>query len=100
MDITVYMVDKASIQALSEYQITRLFEKNNPITKDDCDRAANYIAGEPVESTPAPGMTSYTVIAGTGTRRAVQFRAPSAAIDMKVMELARETYIKFVPSCE
>lgn len=45
-------------------------------------------------------MTSYTVVAGAATPKAVKFRAPHAALDMKVMALAKETNMDFVPGCE
>ncbi|KAJ5100879.1 hypothetical protein N7456_006931 [Penicillium angulare] len=100
MDITIYMVDEASIRALSEYQIAKFFEKAKPITQANCHEAAIHISGEPIVPTPAQGMTSYTVIAGVVARKVIQFCAPSAALDMKVMALARDTYVNFVPFCE
>ncbi|KAJ5114024.1 hypothetical protein N7456_002558 [Penicillium angulare] len=100
MDITKYMVDEASIQALSEYQIAKFFESNKPIVQENCHEALGIAVGEPVRPTRAQGMTSYTVIAGASGKKVFQFCAPSAALDMKIMALAKDTYGKFVPTCE
>ncbi|CAG8269000.1 unnamed protein product [Penicillium salamii] len=43
-------------------------------------------------------MTSYTVI--TGVHKAIQFCAPEAALDMKVMALAKSMYKNFASGCE
>lgn len=101
MDITKYMVDEASIHALSEYQIAKFFEENKPITQQNCHDTAARIVGEPVVTpTPVQGMTSYTVIAGTAAPKAFQFCSPPAALDMRVIALSKVTYANFVPSCE
>lgn len=98
MDITRYMVDEAGIQALSNHQISRFFEKNKPIMQEKCHETAAFIAGGPITPTPAQGMTSYTVI--TGVHKAIQFCAPEAALDMKVMALAKSMYKNFASGCE
>jgi hypothetical protein len=100
MDITQYMVDEASIQALTEYQIAKFFEKNKPITQEKCQDTAAQIAGGSIVPTSVQGMTSYTVIAGNDSRKVLQFRAPGASLDMKIMARARDTYKDFVPTCE
>ncbi|KAJ5803981.1 uncharacterized protein N7518_000284 [Penicillium psychrosexuale] len=100
MDITRYMVDAAGIQALSRHQIATFFDRNKPITQESCDETAALITrGGPVVPTPAQGMTSYTVIAGINPK-AIQFCAPEAALDMKVMALAKSMYKDFAPGCE
>lgn len=100
MDITKYMVDEASIQTLTKYQIAKFFEKNGPISQQNCHDTAARIVGGSIAPTPVQGMTSYTVTAGDTKRKALQFRAPDAALDMKIMARARDTYKNFVPSCE
>ena len=100
MDITKYMVDEAGIQALSNHQIARFFDKNKPITQENCHETAALITGGPIAPTPAQGMTSYTVIAGGVNPKAIQFCAPEAALDMKVMALAKSMYKNFAPGCE
>ena len=100
MDMTRYMVDAAGIQALSNYQIARFFDKNKPITQENCDETAALITrGGPVAPTPVQGMTSYTVIAGVSPK-AIQFCVPRAALDMRVMALAKSMYKDSAHGCE
>ncbi|KAJ6102044.1 hypothetical protein N7486_004471 [Penicillium sp. IBT 16267x] len=87
-------------QALTNYQIARFFKKNGPTTQENCHDTAAQIVGGSVAPTSVQGMTSYTVTAGNANRKALQFRAPDAALDMKIMARVRDIYKHFVPSCQ
>lgn len=99
MDISQYAVSAEDIDALSTYQITKFFRRHKSITKDDCNRTATNITGSPVSPTLVQGESSYTVAADTNHQpKVVQFR--HSALDLKLMDQARQTYGDFVPNCK
>lgn len=99
MDISQYTASAEDIDILSTYQIANFFRRHKSITKDDCNRAAANIASCPVSPTLVQGETSYTVAANTNQRpKVVQFR--HSALNLKLMDQARQTYGKLVPNCE
>jgi len=99
MDISRYAVNAESIDALSTYQITNFFRQHECITKDDCNRTAASIIGSPVSSTLVQGVSSYTVAADINQPpKVVQFR--DSALNLELLNQARQTYGEFVPNCE
>jgi hypothetical protein len=99
MDISQYAVNAESIDALSIYQITNFFRRHESITKDDCNRIAASIIGSPVSSTLVQGVSSYTVAADNNQPpKVVQFR--DSALNLELLNQARQTYGKFVPNCK
>ena len=97
-DISRYAVSAEDIDALYTYQITNFFHRHRSITKDDCNRTAAIITGSPVSPTLVQGETSYTVAADTNQRpKVVQFR--DSALNLELMNQARQIYGEFVPNC-
>jgi len=98
MDISRYAVNAESIDALSTYQITNFFRRQESITKDDCNHTAATIIGSPVSPTLVQGAGSYTVLCDvTYPSRVVQFRDKPLNLDL--LNQARQTYGEFVPTC-
>ncbi|RSL83059.1 hypothetical protein CEP52_016814 [Fusarium oligoseptatum] len=79
-------------------QINTFFRTYTSVTREQCDKYAASVAGEPVTPESIQGMWSYTVTAGT-KRSIVQFRAPSSSLDMKLLALARDTHGTVVANC-
>ncbi|KAG5804251.1 hypothetical protein H9Q71_011157 [Fusarium xylarioides] len=99
MDISQYAVGAEDIDILSRYQITNFFNRQKSITKNDCDRTAVRITGSHIRPTLVQGEASYTVAAETGRHpKVVQFR--QSAINLELINQARQTYPEFVPNCE
>ncbi|WQF86950.1 hypothetical protein CDEST_11964 [Colletotrichum destructivum] len=84
MDISCYAASPEDIDA--------------PVTKDTCHKTAKTITGGHVPPTPVQGQTSYTVAADAVPGIVVQFR--QSALDLELINLARQTYGRFVPVCE
>lgn len=80
-------------------QISTFFRTHKSVTREQCDKYAASIAGEPVAPEPIQGMWSYTVTAGPKQSSIVQFRGPSSALDMDLLTLARATHGIIVPNC-
>lgn len=80
-------------------QISTFFQAHNSVTREQCDKYAASIAGEPVTPEPIQGTWSYTVTAGPKQSSIVQFRSPSSALDMDLLTLARATHGIIVPNC-
>jgi hypothetical protein len=99
MDISQYAVSAEDIDALSTHQITNFFRRHKSITKDDCNRTAANITGNPLSPTLVQGETSYTVAADTNPLpKVVQFR--DSVLNLQLMNQARQIYGEFVPNCE
>ncbi|RSL75721.1 hypothetical protein CEP52_017830, partial [Fusarium oligoseptatum] len=79
-------------------QINTFFRTYTSVTREQCDKYAASVAGEPVTPESIQGMWSYTVTAGS-KRSIVQFRAPSSFLDMKLLALARDTHGTVVANC-
>jgi len=97
MDIIQYAAKPESYDRLSASQIWNFFQKHEAITKDECDRLAAHLLNSPVSPTPVQGATSYTIAADQAPK-VVQFRTKE--LDAELIELARQSYRGFVPSCE
>ncbi|KAF5027341.1 hypothetical protein F66182_542 [Fusarium sp. NRRL 66182] len=99
MDISQYAVGPEDIDVLSRFQIINFFHRQKSVTKNDCDLTAARITGSQVSPTLVQGEASYTVAADTSQLpKVVQFR-PSA-LNLGLMNRARQTYGEFVPYCE
>ncbi|KAJ2989334.1 hypothetical protein NUW58_g3519 [Xylaria curta] len=82
------------MSALSRMQIETFFERNAPVTQNQCNDEAQRISGQSVTPTACQGGTSYTVDAG---QVVVQFRAPSSPLDMIFMNSIEQAYPGFTP---
>lgn len=99
MDISQCVVGAEDIDVLSRYQVTNFFHRQKSVTKNDCDRTAGRITGCQVSPTLVQGETSYTVAADTSQLpKVVQFRR--SALNLELMNQARQTYGEFVPNCK
>jgi hypothetical protein len=99
MDISIYAASAEDIDPLSAHQIASFFNRHVSVTKDLCDRTATEITGSQVSPTLVQGQTSYTVAADTSALpKAIQFR--DSALDLEIINLARQTYRDFVPNCK
>lgn len=98
MDMSCYAASAEGIDALSRHQIIEFFALHSPVTKDTCHKTAETITGGRVSPTPVQGQTSYTVAADVVPGIVVQFR--QSALDLELINLARQTYGRFVPGCE
>lgn len=99
MDVSQYAVGLESIDILSKYQIDNFFLLHPKVTKDECNRTAAKITRSVVSPTLVQGQTSYTVEANTNREpKVIQFR--DSALDLKLMNQARQTYMEFVPNCK
>lgn len=96
MDVTQYAAKPESYDRLSAAQIQNFFEKHGAITKENCDGLAVKLLNSSVTPTLVQGATSYTV-AADHVPKVVQFR--TYKLDMKLIDLARQSYRGFVPSC-
>ncbi|KAK0723391.1 hypothetical protein B0T26DRAFT_644313 [Lasiosphaeria miniovina] len=83
-----------SLAALAAYQISNFFQANGPTTQAECDDRAQSMTGQPATPTRLQGGSSYTVLAGN---QVVQFRAPSAALDLDFLGHVHTAYAGFMP---
>lgn len=96
MDVIQYAAKPESYDRLSAAQIQNFFEKHGAITKENCDGLAVKLLNSSVTPTLVQGATSYTV-AADHVPKVVQFRTHK--LDMKLIDLAIQSYRGFVPSC-
>ncbi|KAK2746847.1 hypothetical protein FQN57_002889 [Myotisia sp. PD_48] len=86
----------ASIAKLSQYQISRFFQQQVPLTQQECNSEAERITGvSSIRPTAVQGGNSYTVIAGT---KVVQFR--ETVQDLQLLKCCEEVYAGFTPQYE
>jgi hypothetical protein len=99
MDISKYVPKADAYDRLSAHQISQFFNRHQSVTNDRCNRLAADILHSPISPTQVQGGSSYTVTADSDqARKVVQFR--SSKLDIEIIELAKQSYGDFVPSCE
>ena len=99
MDISQYIPDSASYQALSSYQTDKFFNTHQSVSRKDCGDYATTIAGGAIRPTAIQGGSSYTVMAADGSK-VIQFRSPQSPMNIEYLDLARDTYgAEFIPAC-
>ncbi|KAL9030819.1 MAG: hypothetical protein Q9196_001094 [Gyalolechia fulgens] len=82
------------IKELSQHQIAMFFERNAPVTQEQCNDKARTRTGHFVIPTTCQGGTSYTVAAG---QEVVQFRVPGSILDMNFIKTIEQAYWGFTP---
>lgn len=83
--------------SLAKFQICGFFERNNPITQQQCDELAESITNKAVSPTPVQGGSSYTVTTGTCI---VQFRDQDSPFDLELFHYIEQAYRGFTPRHE
>ncbi len=68
-------------------EVAEFFSRTSA-SQEECDNIACSTFGGPVRPVAVQGATSYTVVAGQGGEKIVQFRDRDAQLDMRVLELA------------
>ncbi|QKX56544.1 uncharacterized protein TRUGW13939_03649 [Talaromyces rugulosus] len=82
----------------AESSIASFFAAHAPVTREQCDEYAVHLAGGTATAVPIQGSFSYTVMAGDGKTKIIQFRDPSSDLDRKVLDLAGRVHQGIVPS--
>ena len=68
-------------------------------SKEQCDVFAHRTYGGQIQPVDIKGSTSYTVIAAPSGNKIIQFREPTALLDMRMLALAKDVHGDVVPSC-
>lgn len=80
--------------------ISEFFATQSSVTREQCDKVASSLVGNPVIPTPIQGCFSYTVTGEAVQSKIIQFRAHTSLLDMSILALARDLHPQFVPSID
>ncbi|KAH9886817.1 hypothetical protein F4778DRAFT_786535 [Xylariomycetidae sp. FL2044] len=85
---------EAQMAALARYQISNFFQRNSPITEQQCIEMAEHVARESVARTPVQGGSSYTLSTGSYI---IQFRNEDSPLNLDFFRYIEKAYAHFVP---
>jgi hypothetical protein len=89
-------VDLFHLPALSAKSMSDLFETQNEVTQDDCDKYARNLVKGSVTPMPWQGFHSYTLQSNSGL--IIQFRSNASPLDSSTTKLAKKVHGHLAPA--